>query len=141
MVMVLDEPTGMRMLKHSDLASLHLSAPEVTALAKKNLAAMFPELTPMEEVKNTGVWTNSEDESYASALLVLPELWAPLARRVDGKLVVAVPARNRVFATGDKSAPRVQLMKTVVAQTVKEQDHSLVPTLFEWSPSGFKVRK
>jgi uncharacterized protein YtpQ (UPF0354 family) len=131
----------MRMLQHSDLKDLHLTAPEVGALAKKNLAAMFPTLMPMEEVKRSGVWTNSEDENYASALVVLPELWAPLAKKVDGKLVVALPARNRVFATGDKAPARVALMAKVAAQMVKEQDHALVPTLFDWSPQGFTVRK
>jgi uncharacterized protein YtpQ (UPF0354 family) len=137
-VYVFDMPTGMRMLSVRDLASLKLDQVQVAALARKNLKAAFPKLQ-MSEMKGTGIWTNDSGTDYDSALLALPELWEPLAKQVQGPLVVGVPARNRLFATGGGSAKAVEAMRKVVTMAYESEDHQLSTTLLEWSPTGWKV--
>lgn len=136
LVYVLDSETGMQMLAQHDLDENELTLEKVDALAKENLSAAFPALTPMEDVAS-GVFTNSKDENYASAMLVLPQLWAPLSKQVKAPLIVAVPARNRMFAISGKNKALPQFRK-VVAAALEKEDHALSGALLEWTPKGFR---
>lgn len=140
-VLVVDSPDGMRMLQGVDLPKLGLTAEKAGERARKNLRAMFKKLPAMEQMGDTGVWTNSKDENYASALLVLPELWEPLSKKVDGKLVVAAPSRNRLLAAGDGSRDRIQGLSKVVVVSHDQEDHPLTTALLEWTPKGFQARR
>lgn len=140
-VYVLDAPTGMRMLSAGDLKDNELTLEKVDALARANLSAAFAELTPMEEL-GKGMFTNTNDENYASAMLVLPELWAPLSKKMKGgPLLVAVPARNRMFAVSGKDKESVEILKLMVAKALETEDHALSGTVLEWTAKGFKEWK
>jgi hypothetical protein len=136
-VYVVDEPNGQKLLSARDVRPLGLTPDALHALALENLARAFPALTPTEPLGASEVFTNTEDENAAAALLLLPRLWAPLARQVQGRLVVALPSRNRFFATGDASPERLTRMRRVVATARDGEDHALVETLSVWSETGF----
>ena len=89
-------------------------------------------------MQETGVWTNTEDENYAAALMVLPERWAPLAKQLGGKLILAAPARNRVFVSAPLIGNGLEAFTHIVKLAVSQEDHPLVATLFTWTPQGFK---
>ncbi len=139
-VYVLDGETGMRMISQNDLDENALKLDELDALAKKNLAAMFETLTPMEDIAR-GIFTNTQDENYASAMLVLPELWAPLSKKIGAPMLVSVPARNRLFAVSGKDEDAVEAFKKVTAAALESEDHALSGALLEWTPKGFKEWK
>lgn len=136
-VYVLDSPTGMRMISGQDLKENDLTVESIDALARENLGAAFPELTPMEEV-GKGIYTNTKDENYASALLVLTDRWSPLAKQVKEPLLVAVPSRNRMFAMSAKNTAAIEAFKVVTKTAFENEDHALSGTVLEWTPKGFK---
>jgi uncharacterized protein YtpQ (UPF0354 family) len=140
-VYVLDSDTGMRMISQQDLDDDGLDLAGVDALAKKNLGAMFSALTPMEDLAH-GVFTNTKDENYASAMLVLPDLWVPLSKQIEAPMIVAAPARNRLFAvSGKNNEDTLGAFKKVVEASLKEEDHALSGVLLEWTPKGFREWK
>ena len=136
MVFVLDQPNGMRMLQGADLKKLKLDASQVRELALKNLQEVFPEVKMSEEV--SGLFSNDEGGDYDAALLALPQVWKPLATRLGGKLVVGVPARNRVFA----AAPgKIDQLEAATRKAFETMDHPISAAVFDWSESGFKEHR
>lgn len=141
-VLVVDRPDGMSMLRFEDLTALKLTADQAHALALNNLRTKYKVLMEMKELgQKSGFWTNaSAAEDYAAALTVLPELWQPLSKRVKGSLVVATPARNMVLATGDHEPALVEVMAMTASDQMKQVDHPLSDVLLTWTPQGFKRR-
>lgn len=139
-IYVLDSETGMQIISQQDLDENGLSLEQVSALAQANLAEAFPELTPMQEL-SAGLYSNTDDDNYASALLVLPALWAPLEKQLGAPLLVAAPARNRLFAVSGKNQTALPAFRNVVAAALESEDHSLSGAIFEWTPKGFREWK
>jgi uncharacterized protein YtpQ (UPF0354 family) len=138
-VYVHDLPRGMRLIQERDLKTLGLDAARMKQIARRNLAAQFPALPSMEQVGNLGVWVNSVDEDYAASLLVLPDLWAPLAKKLGRPLVVAAPVRNHFLAVGGDSEERIVALRRLAGILFEEDSHPLTTTLLEWTPAGFRV--
>lgn len=136
-VYVADLPTGLLLLRQSDLASLHLTADELDALARKNLLAAHPAIK-MDSIGN-GMWTNGGEDAYDSAMIAFPELWAPLAKTIGSPLWVTVPSRDRVFAANGKTA--AARLATVTKMAFEKEDHPVSDVVLEWSPKGFSVAK
>jgi len=131
---VVDEPEGMALVNHEQLTQLGLDVPKLHALAVANLAKEFPKLELTE--LGPGVWTLPGDY-LDSARLALTEQWRAEAKARGGTLLLAVPARGRVFVTNDAKLRDVLVKLT--DQAFAEEDHPLTRQLFRWTDEGWAL--
>ena len=133
-----DHPNGISMVSAAQLRELKLEEKVAFEQARKNLKATH-ETLDLELLEGTPVYTNKNDDNYISAMIMLPELWKPLAAKVKGDLLVAFPARNRVFATGTKDPSAVEGIAKIANVAFQTEDHPIAPTIFKWSPTSWTV--
>ena len=138
-VYVADLPRGMRLLMGSDLAELGLERKALRALANLRKAVGPLALEALQEPE--GVYVLGTGDSSDAARLLLPELWAPLAKQVQGRLVVVAPTRDRVLATGSKNAVGLGGLRRAGEGMVSTQAYPLSTQLLQWSPAGWTVFK
>jgi hypothetical protein len=139
-VLAADHPNGITMVSAEQLRELKLDAQSAFELARKNLKATH-ETLDLELLEGTPVYTNKQDDNYMAAMMMLPELWKPLAAKVEGDLLVAFPARNRVFATGSKDPGAADGIAKIANVAFQTEDHPIAPTIFKWGPSSWTVHE
>ena len=135
-----DHPNGISMVSAEQLRELKLDENAAFQHARKNLRATH-ETLDLELLEGTPVYTNKTDDNYIAAMMMLPELWKPLAAKVKGDLLVAFPARNRVFATGSKDPGAVEGISKIANVAFQTEDHPIAPTIFKWGPSSWTVHE
>ncbi|MBA3498777.1 MAG: hypothetical protein M4D80_30190 [Myxococcota bacterium] len=135
-----DHSNGITMVSAEQLREMKLEANAAFAQARKNLKATH-ETLDLELLAGTPVWTNRSDDNYISAMIMLPELWKPLAAKVKGDLLVAFPARNRVFATGTKDPGAEEGIAKIANVAFQTEDHPIAPTIFKWSATSWTVHE
>ena len=133
-----DQPNGIAMVSAEQLRTLKLDAKAAFEHARKHLRATHATLD-LEKMEGTPVYTNAADDNYITATMILPELWKPIAGKVSGDLLVAFPARNRVFATGTKDPGAVVGIAKIANVAFQTEDHPITATIFKWSPTGWTV--
>jgi uncharacterized protein YtpQ (UPF0354 family) len=136
-VYVLDLPRGIRMLQAGDLPKLGVDRTKLAAVARENLKREFVDVT-LVRVEGTDLWTLARTDAYASASLVLVDLWKPYADKL-GTLVVSAPARNRVFATGPEKPEQIAALRAATRHAFGVEPHALSGLLLKWTPAGWKV--
>ncbi len=137
-VLGVDRPTGIEMVSGAQLRALGLDPAAAFATARGNLKTTHPKLA-LVKMEDTPVFTNNDDDDYIAATIVLPELWQPYAAQVKGDLLVAVPARNRVFATGTEEPGAVEGIGKIAALAFQSEPHALTGTILKWSSTGWTV--
>jgi hypothetical protein len=135
-----DHPNGISMVSAEQLREMKLESKTAFEQARKNLKASH-ETLDLEVLEGTPVWTNRADDNYISAMIMLPELWKPLASKVKGDLLVAFPSRNRVFATGTKDPGAQEGIAKIANVAFQTEDHPIAPTIFKWSPTSWTVHE
>ncbi len=135
-----DHPNGIAMVSAEQLRELKLEDQAAFDQARRNLKATH-ETLDLELLEGTPVYTNRTDDNYISAMIMLPELWKPLAAKVKGDLLVAFPARNRVFATGSKDPGAEDGIAKIASVAHQTEDHPIAATIFKWSPTGWTVHE
>ena len=123
-----DLPTSIRYLKPGDLDSLDVVRDELRELACENLVARLPEvhIEPVDE----HVWSVTADGYYDASLLLLDEVWNRPELALPGELVVALPARDMLFATGSDDELGVQGLRTAARRIAAEAPYRLTDVLF-----------
>jgi len=142
---VRDEATSIATLDKTDLASLKLDAVAAMAAGKHNVEATLgakfqvgaPQVAPGEGV------AGMRGDDYTASLLALPDLWAPLAEKFDGRLYVAAPASDYILFTdlftdarAAGNGARIAHDAVVLAGAAKRP---LSTDVFEWTPTGWEV--
>jgi uncharacterized protein YtpQ (UPF0354 family) len=79
------------------------------------------------------------DGSYESSLLLLDDLWSKgdVPAKVDGDVVVAIPARDLLFFTGSRNPAGVARLHELAAKYVKQASYRLTDTLFVYRDGRF----
>jgi uncharacterized protein YtpQ (UPF0354 family) len=139
-VYVLDLPRGIRMLQAGDLQKLGVDRAKLVAVARENLRKAFPDM-PLERVGETDLWTNARGDDYDSACLVLTDLWKPQAEKWGGTLVLSVPSRNRLFATGSTKPAEIAALREATRRARSVEPHPLSDVLLKWTPKGWELLK
>jgi hypothetical protein len=138
---VRDEATSIATLDKADLDALKLDAAGAMAAGKHNVEATLgakfqagaPQVAPGEGV------AGMRGDDYTASLLALPDLWAPLAEKFDGRLYVAAPASDYVLfadARAKGNAANIGHDAVVLARAAKRP---LSTDVFEWTPTGWEV--
>jgi hypothetical protein len=137
-VLAVERPTGVEMVTARKLRELKLDEYAAFDLARKNLAATHGALK-LTKMEGTPVFTNDEDNDDIAATMILPDAWKPFASQVKGKLLLAVPGRNRVFATGSEDDGAEEGISKIAGLAFQAEPHPLTTTIFELSSTGWIV--
>jgi hypothetical protein len=127
-----DDPVRMRYLTTAELAGEDRVA--LRALAVENLARLLPKIE-MQAGPQLSVITAGGD--YEASLLLLDGLWSGGQIKVDGDIVVAIPARDMLFITGSRNRAGLKALRELAAKAVVEESHPLTSTLFVYRNGRF----
>jgi uncharacterized protein YtpQ (UPF0354 family) len=118
-----DEPTCFTMVAHRHLARLGLDKERLHEIALSNLRRLIPE-TEVYELSN-GVSALICGGNFEATTLLLDEVWGQMSPRVQGDLVMAVPARDVVIFTGSNNREGLAHMRSKVSEVLETGDHIL----------------
>ena len=107
-------------------------------IARRAARTAHPSLK-MSIMEGTPVFTNDDVDDSISATMLAPDLFQPYASRVHGDLLVAFPARARVFATGSDDPGAAEGIAKIAYVAFQTEPHPLSTTIFKWSPTGWTV--
>lgn len=116
------QAVGARLVAASELERLGLSAKAALARAVRNVALSVDELGLAPLGGRAPVLTNHAAHPFAAALLADVELLGALRKAGGHDLLLAVPARSRVFLAPDVTGSDAALARLLVAARTVEGD-------------------
>ncbi|HKU98755.1 MAG TPA: hypothetical protein VJR58_25910 [Vineibacter sp.] len=134
---VVDFPTQVRFLNTKDLSSLSLSSAEAIDLAKRNVVAALPPLASVtRDLPARGIGTINGDAYEASRLLFV-DMWAPLAKRFGGKLIVSAPATDFVLYSSENDPITIDALGALARKIATRAQRPVSFAVLQWSPTGW----
>jgi uncharacterized protein YtpQ (UPF0354 family) len=126
-IYALDSPTNIRYLTPDDLQREGLEVTHLRTLACDNLRKLLPEL---KRHGDNGFYMFTADGSYEASLILFEKLWTDKELKVDGEVVIAIPARDVLIVTGSNNAPGLTRMRQTVEKIAAEAPYRLTTKLF-----------
>jgi len=127
-----DDPTRMRYLSaHEDIG---VGRQELRALAVENLLRILPKI---EMRSGDHVLLISAGGDYEPSLLLIDEIWSGGQIKVNGEIVVAIPARDVLLVAGSRDRTGVRRMRELAAKLAAEGPYGLTDTLFVYRSGRF----
>lgn len=119
--------------------ALGLDRKQLRALALKNLRRILPKIQ-LAQMPPTPILVMSAGGDYDASLLLLDDIWSgdQIKSKVEGDIVVAVPARDALLITGSRSRKGVAALRKVATEQVEKASHPLTATLFVYRDGEFK---
>jgi hypothetical protein len=136
-VYAFDMPDGMRMMTRGDVAALGLDDQQIHALALANMEKAAGPIVGEALKPGSRIRVVRVGDSYEASRVILHDRWKDIAARVDGDLVVAVPARDFVAFTGSRE--QVAALRVLARRAAAEDHHPLTATLLRWTPGGWEA--
>ena len=130
-VYALDDSNRMRFLAADELAGIERK--DLRTLAVENLIRMLPKIE-MRSDGNVSMMTAGGD--YAASLLLLDDIWTGDQIKVNGDIVVAIPARDVVLVTGSQNRVGLKQMREAVAK-LADGPYRLTTALFVYRKGRF----
>jgi uncharacterized protein YtpQ (UPF0354 family) len=127
-----DDPARMRYLSADE--DVGVSRQKVRALAIENLRRILPKI---EMRSGDHVLLVSAGGDYEPSLLLLDEIWSGGQIKVNGEIVVAIPARDVLLVTGSRDRTGVRRMREVAAKLAAEGPYGLTDALFVYRGGRF----
>jgi hypothetical protein len=135
---VVDRKAGVKILTTDDLAPLGLSEPDAITLATRNVAAALPPMTAaIHDLPPSGVGYIAGN-FYASSRMLLHDDWKELSRKLNGKLVVAVPAPEVLVYGEAKDRATLDAIGAMARDTASKAPRPISPSLFKWVAGGWE---
>jgi uncharacterized protein YtpQ (UPF0354 family) len=138
-VAVLDFPRSIRLFTATDAKALKLKENEVFELGLKNLRAELKPLTEHPKPTAPQSFAFLDDSPYEASRLALHAEWKPIADKVGGNLIVAVPAADVVLYGRGDSKTAADVLHQTAKRAAQEADRPLSVSVFRWTESGWKV--
>jgi len=127
-----DDPTRMRFLSADE--DVGVSPQELRALAIENLRRILPKI---EMRVGDHVLLISAGGDYEPSLLLLDEIWSGGQVKVNGDIVVAIPARDVLLVTGSRDRAGVRRLRELAAKLAAEGPYGLTDALFVYRGGRF----
>jgi uncharacterized protein YtpQ (UPF0354 family) len=127
-----DDKTSTRYLGASEVAGIERK--ELRALALDNLRRILPRIQVHDR---GGFYIISAGGDYEASLLLIDEIWSGGSIKVDGDIVVAIPARDALLATGSRNRSALRAIRQAAAKLAAEDPHGLTGTLFVYRNGRF----
>jgi hypothetical protein len=139
LVCVVDLPNAVRPLRQDDIAKLGLTEEQAIALGTQNTKAALPPLAAKTRAAPQMGIAYAIGDFYDSSRLLLHDDWAELSRKMDGHLMVAVPATDMVVY-GDGTTPaEVEALHEFVLYAAGKAPRPISATLLLWTPAGWEA--
>lgn len=107
---------------------------QLNELALNNLIRILPKIEMRAGADNA--WLISAGGDYESSLLLLADIWSGGQIKVDGDIVVAVPAKDALLVTGSRNAPGITRLRKFAAE-VASGASGLTKALFVYRGGKF----
>jgi uncharacterized protein YtpQ (UPF0354 family) len=127
-----DDPTRMRYLTTDE--DIGVGRAELRALAIENLRRILPKI---EMRAGDHVFLVSAGGDYEASLLLLDEIWSGGQIKVNGEIVVAIPARDVLLVTGSRDRTGVRRVRELAAKLAAEGPYGLTDALFVYRNGRF----
>jgi uncharacterized protein YtpQ (UPF0354 family) len=127
-----DDATRMRYLTTSE--DIGVGRQELRALAVENLKRILPKI---EMRGDDHVLLVSAGGDYEPSLLLIDEIWTGGQVKVNGDIVVAVPARDVLLVTGSRDRTGLKQVRELAAKFVAQGPYGLTDTLFVYRNGRF----
>jgi uncharacterized protein YtpQ (UPF0354 family) len=131
-VYVEDSPGRMRYLWSAE--DLGVARADLRALAVKNLLRILPKIERRQHDDAFSIISAGGD--YEASLLLVDDIWSSGEIKVEGDIVVAVPARDVLLVTGSRSRKGLKAVRAMAAELAKGQ-YRLTETLFVYRNGKF----
>ena len=131
-LLVQDLPDRMRYLGPSDVEAIEPEPGLQLELAMKNLSRSLQRIRILGDGP---VYMVVCGGNYEASLILLPELWDTLDPLLDGDRLIAIPARDLLFVTGDADEVRRQQM-AILAEPGAELAYPVSDGVYRWRPEG-----
>jgi uncharacterized protein YtpQ (UPF0354 family) len=107
---------------------------DMRAHAVANLAALLPEVE-MRNAENLSLISAGGD--YEASLLLFNSIWRSGQIKVDGEIVVAIPAKDILMVTGSKNRKGIAAVRKLAAEYAAQSRYSITDTLFVYRNGQF----
>jgi hypothetical protein len=137
LVPVIDLPASLRYIGDKDLVELKMTDAEVFRTGENNFmksAEPFSKAARVPPKRGLGFIR----EEYAPTRLAFHDDWAPLAKKLHGKLVVMVPASDLVMFVEDVDRYALDALRTIGSDTGRKSDRPLSDILLKWTKTGWE---
>ncbi|WP_457278999.1 DUF1444 family protein [Polaromonas sp. P5_D5] len=138
---VLDFTRSVRFVNDKDISKLSLTEDELFKLGEQNLRSNskpFTEVTPMPTANSFG---HIAGEDYASSRILFHDDWQDLSTKLNGKLVVMVPAPDILLYGDGSTSVGVEALRTFAADIARKSSRPLSPLMLQWTKIGWEVVK
>jgi uncharacterized protein YtpQ (UPF0354 family) len=126
----------------SDQKTRYLSSSEITgfergklrALAIDNLMALMPRIEMRQLAEGAFMITSHAD--YGASLILVDSIWSDGQIKVNGEIVVAVPAKDVILVTGSRDRANLKAMRGAARDFAKGSG-GLIDTFFVYRKGRF----
>lgn len=120
----------------------YLMADEQIGVARKDLRKLAVEnldrLLPSVQLAQAGdIAMMTANGDYEASLLLLDQIWRGGKVKVNGDIVVAVPAKDVLLITGSKSRKGIAAVRELAAKYKAESRYEITDTLFVYRDGRF----
>ncbi|HSW06486.1 hypothetical protein [Aquabacterium sp.] len=141
LVPVLDYTRSVRFVGEKDLPKLQVTEDEVFKLGEQNLRASVKPLSEVTPVPGPNAFGSITGEDYASSRIAFHGDWKVLADKLNGHLIVMLPAPD-ILLYGDGSTPvGVEALRTFGREMAKKSSRPLSAAILRWTRSGWEELK
>ena len=128
-----DHPTKFRYLPID--ADIGVSRRDLRALAVRNLRRILPDVMMQG---TTSVLMFTAGGHFEPSLLLLDDIWSSGQLKVDGDIVVAIPARDMLLVTGSRDRAGLEKVRELATRFAAEGPYTLIDTLFVYRDGRFR---
>jgi hypothetical protein len=142
MLCYFDMPTAMRPARMSELPALGLSREQALEVCRHNSRAALPPLPtkpPGSSSNGTGEIGYLKGDPYDSSYLLLHDDWAPMAGKLGGHLLVAVPDADLILFAEDTGPASSEALSATAKKAYGEAERPISSRVYRWTQSGWEV--
>jgi uncharacterized protein YtpQ (UPF0354 family) len=129
-----DSPSNIRYLTPKDLEEAGVDRAELRELALANLRRLLPKVEihtgPVISMITAG-------GDYEASLLLFRNIWSDPGLKVEGDIVVAIPARDLLMVTGTRTPGGVERLRAAATKARREATYGLTDALFVYRNGTF----
>ena len=134
LVIVYAEDTEKRTRYLLSTDDIDVERKDLRKLAVDNLARILPKI----EMQGDGVFAMlTAGGDYEASLLLFDHIWTGGQIKVEGDIVVAVPAKDVLLITGSQNRKGLAALRTLAAKFISENRYRLTDTLFVYRNGRF----
>lgn len=135
LVVVYAEDSSKRVRYLTDSEDLGVARKDLRKLAVANLGRILPKVEMRQHDDAFALLSAGGD--YEASLLLFDDIWNGGQIKVDGDIVVAVPAKDVLLVTGSHNRKGLEVVRQLAAKFAGQQRYALTDVLFVYRNGRF----